>query len=297
MAENKKSFILYADIIAEIIEHLPRETKGDLLQLIVDFVNDKNPEPTDVLLKTAFAAIRLQLKRDLVKWREEKGSRSEAGKKGMASKWGKSEHAIARSERLSNARSIATHTKLEWEKLIELCDYRCVICRNEDIVKDHIKPIYQGGSDGINNLQPLCKSCNSSKGADSTNHVKVYIDKMPINLQNAYQSLTNITANVNVNVNEKEEVSPTKVFRIEECLTVALNDPRWVKANKATREGLEKFNAVLEERGVYEKNPADYKTHYANYKRTGKLDNGPPGVTSESINDKIKKSLKEHAAN
>jgi len=86
MAENKKSFILYSDI-ATIVDELPLTVKGELFQLIIDYVNDRNPEPTDLLLKTAFAPIKLQLKRDLVKWESIRGNRSDAGKKGMEKRW------------------------------------------------------------------------------------------------------------------------------------------------------------------------------------------------------------------
>jgi hypothetical protein len=87
MAENKKGFILYADLVF-VFDNLPREIKGDLIQIILDYVNDRNPIVTDLLLKTAFEPIKQQLKRDLRKWETQTEKRSEAGKKGMESRWG-----------------------------------------------------------------------------------------------------------------------------------------------------------------------------------------------------------------
>ena len=70
-----------------------------------------------------------------------------------------------RSRRLAEARKKGRHTALEWEVMVQICGSECVKCSSTDhLVKDHIVPIYQGGSDGIENLQPLCHSCNSSKG-------------------------------------------------------------------------------------------------------------------------------------
>lgn len=86
-------------------------------------------------------------------------------------KWGSNPEAgkQKRSARLAAARAIATHSPWEWERLVVLCGSRCVRCQSDGpLVKDHIIPIYAGGSDGIENLQPLCHSCNSSKGPDSS---------------------------------------------------------------------------------------------------------------------------------
>lgn len=98
-----------------------------------------------------------------------KSKRSASGSKGAASKWGEGSETAktTRSERLANARRLATHSDDEWQALKAICGC-CVRCGGDgEIVKDHIKPIYQGGSDGIDNLQPLCRSCNASKGPES----------------------------------------------------------------------------------------------------------------------------------
>jgi hypothetical protein len=80
MAENKKSFVLYADLLKSI-EHLTNEEKGILFNHLLEYVNDKNPILEDRLVLTAWKPIELQLKRDLVKFEEVRVKRSEAGKK------------------------------------------------------------------------------------------------------------------------------------------------------------------------------------------------------------------------
>jgi hypothetical protein len=79
MAKNKKSFILYADLI-EVIEKLPDEIAGKLFKIILQYVNDKNPVVEDLLLQVAFEPIKSQLKRDLITWEDTRVKRSEAGK-------------------------------------------------------------------------------------------------------------------------------------------------------------------------------------------------------------------------
>ena len=105
-----------------------------------------------------------------------KDEKIEKAKASATYKWGES-NAMKRSERLSLARAKATHSKEEWEELKTFFGH-CVICGKSaeevKLVKDHIIPIYQGGSDGIDNLQPLCQSCNARKGPDSTDHRITY---------------------------------------------------------------------------------------------------------------------------
>lgn len=85
----------------------------------------------------------------------------------------KFENRRKREQRMEEARARGTHTKEEWEDLKEEFGQRCVCCgADEPLAKDHIVPIYAGGSDAISNLQPLCSSCNSSKGPDDFNWVE-----------------------------------------------------------------------------------------------------------------------------
>jgi len=81
MANGKKSFILYCDLIDEI-DHLTSEEKGILFQHILEYVNDMNPVLEDRVLLSCWKPIRNKLKRDLKKFDEIKQKRAEAGAKG-----------------------------------------------------------------------------------------------------------------------------------------------------------------------------------------------------------------------
>lgn len=68
--------------------------------------------------------------------------------------------------RLHAAQRMGRHTDAEWCEKRDRVG-RCAACGASSVrlSKDHIIPISRGGCDCIDNLQPLCDSCNSSKGA------------------------------------------------------------------------------------------------------------------------------------
>jgi hypothetical protein len=86
MAEEKKGFILYSDII-HTIEKLTDEQAGVLFKHILKYVNDENPECKDLITEIAFEPIKQSLKRDLLKWDDKKQKRSEAGIAGATKRW------------------------------------------------------------------------------------------------------------------------------------------------------------------------------------------------------------------
>lgn len=58
-----------------------------------------------------------------------------------------------------------TYTQAEWEALCKQYDYLCLCCKEQNpLTVDHVIPISKGGSNSIDNLQPLCRGCNSRKG-------------------------------------------------------------------------------------------------------------------------------------
>ena len=69
--------------------------------------------------------------------------------------------------------SIGYFTPDQWHTLCELCNNRCARCGKEEgrvkrggqerLSPDHIKPASRGGTTYIDNIQPLCVSCNVRK--------------------------------------------------------------------------------------------------------------------------------------
>ena len=85
MAENKNGFLLYADQ-KEILDELSNEQVGELFKTIFAYVNDLNPKIREDI-KFPFLAFKSRLRFDLKKWEKISQVRSEAGKKGMESRW------------------------------------------------------------------------------------------------------------------------------------------------------------------------------------------------------------------
>lgn len=59
------------------------------------------------------------------------------------------------------------HTFGEWETLRAQYDWTCPCCGKKEpeikLSQDHIIPVSKGGSDNIENIQPLCLPCNIKK--------------------------------------------------------------------------------------------------------------------------------------
>lgn len=60
--------------------------------------------------------------------------------------------------------AVGSHTLDEWNNLKNSYGNKCAYCKEEkQLTKDHIIPLSKGGSDYIENIQPLCRNCNSKK--------------------------------------------------------------------------------------------------------------------------------------
>ena len=96
MAENKKSFLLYVDLI-HTVEKLPDDYAGKLFKHLLAYVNDQDPETDDIVVNIAFEPIKQSLKRDLLRWDQTREKRSKAGKI-SAEKRNKNEHMLTHVE-------------------------------------------------------------------------------------------------------------------------------------------------------------------------------------------------------
>ena len=74
---------------------------------------------------------------------------------------------------------LGEHTFGDWEILKKQYNFSCPACGRSEpdiqLTEDHIIPVSKGGSNNIENIQPLCKSCNSRKH----NKIVYYIKGLP----------------------------------------------------------------------------------------------------------------------
>jgi 5-methylcytosine-specific restriction endonuclease McrA len=71
----------------------------------------------------------------------------------------------AEKRRARMANSTVSYTRNEWKLLCAKYGNGCLACGKNDVklTADHIIPLSIGGTNYIENIQPLCQSCNSKK--------------------------------------------------------------------------------------------------------------------------------------
>ena len=74
-----------------------------------------------------------------------------------------------------------SHTAREWEQLKTQYGDRCLRCgkTNVPLTRDHVIPLVKGGPDSIDNIQPLCRSCNGQKYDKTIDYRKEYCHDAP----------------------------------------------------------------------------------------------------------------------
>lgn len=102
MAENKKSFVLYSDLI-HTVRKMNANDAGELLLHILEYVNDNDPETSNIVVDLTFEPIKQQLKRDLEKWGKIRVKRSEAGKASAEARKHKSTHVKSVEQKPTNS--------------------------------------------------------------------------------------------------------------------------------------------------------------------------------------------------
>lgn len=66
-------------------------------------------------------------------------------------------------------------TAEEWKQCLDSYGGRCLWCgTTERITIDHVVPLSKGGSNRLENLQPLCVSCNSKKRTKTMDFRRVW---------------------------------------------------------------------------------------------------------------------------
>lgn len=112
--------------------------------------------------------------------------------------------------------------KQVWEKYFGHTWFgKCQLCPNSldpfNFEVDHVVPLSKGGSDSVSNLQPLCTSCNRSKGIKDNEEMRARLELSP----RAHKPITRSEV--------KSKPGPKRTSKTDEGVTIVTTVTRTVR--------------------------------------------------------------------
>ncbi len=124
-----------------------------------------NKGKTREQMKTWRSRNREKVREDSRRWQRDNPQRHRDGNKKSRLKNPETHLACSARRRALKRNAAGNHTAADRVLVYAIFGKRCLCCGGtHDIVLDHVSPLSPNGSNGPENLQPLCRSCNSSKG-------------------------------------------------------------------------------------------------------------------------------------
>ena len=114
-----------------------------------------------------------------LRWRENNRDRENE----LHREWARNNHELViiknHNRRAKLRNSPGKYTPQEWRELLFRFGNKCLCCGREDapLTVDHVVPLSRGGTNDINNLQPLCLTCNDRKGAKTIDYRYTVMDQ------------------------------------------------------------------------------------------------------------------------
>jgi 5-methylcytosine-specific restriction endonuclease McrA len=127
----------------------------------------KNPEKAKEIQRKYRAVNHERVLASNKKWRDGNKEKQSASSKRWAILNNSKIREYSRKRRNSKFEAEGFHTQGEWDLLKVQYGFMCPSCKKKEpeikLTEDHIIPLSKGGSDYIENIQPLCGNCNCKK--------------------------------------------------------------------------------------------------------------------------------------
>lgn len=115
--------------------------------------------------KERYYADREENIRKAIEWGRKNKEKRDIAKRKWREKNKELTNHLTRSYNYRRKKALGSHTLQEWLDLCKKHNNKCAYCKKDcKLTEDHIIPLSKGGSNNIENIQPLCVSCNSKKG-------------------------------------------------------------------------------------------------------------------------------------